>query len=136
MCSNDVISTVITTYLQYVESQVMINQTIIETEIYNYQDTTIPEPSYEELDNYAVGMPDVLMDQPMTIEPLVLEQTIEYEPIVETNTFEPEIVTMEITYGNQAICAGVNTGEIYGVQFHAEKSGVVGLDMIKNFINA
>jgi len=91
----NVISTVITTYLQYVESQVMINQTIVETEIYEYQDTIAPETSYEEMDNYAVGMPDVLMDQPMAIEPLVLEQTMEYEPIVETNTFEPEIVTME-----------------------------------------
>ena len=46
------------------------------------------------------------------------------------------IVKMQIMFGDHNICAGVNSGEVYGVQFHAEKSGVVGLDMIKNFINA
>jgi imidazole glycerol-phosphate synthase subunit HisH len=47
-----------------------------------------------------------------------------------------EIVTMKITYGNQSICAGINTGEIYGVQFHAEKSGKTGLEMIRRFIHS
>jgi imidazole glycerol-phosphate synthase subunit HisH len=49
---------------------------------------------------------------------------------------DSEIVIMEITYGNQSICAGVNTGEIYGVQFHPEKSGEIGLEMIRRFIQS
>ena len=47
-----------------------------------------------------------------------------------------DIVTMQIMYGNQSVCAGVNSGEIYGVQFHPEKSGEIGLEMIKRFINS
>ena len=91
----NVISTVISTYLQYVETQVVTNQTIIEPDIYDYEDTTVPEPSYEEMDNYDVGMPDIALPETVITEPMVFEQTIEYEPIVETNSFEPEIVTME-----------------------------------------
>lgn len=47
-----------------------------------------------------------------------------------------EITTMEISYGNKNICAGVNKGGINGVQFHPEKSGEMGLDMISRFINS
>jgi len=47
-----------------------------------------------------------------------------------------DVVTMEIKYGNQDICAGVNSGEISGVQFHPEKSGEIGLGMIKRFIHS
>jgi glutamine amidotransferase len=49
---------------------------------------------------------------------------------------DPEIVTMEITYGNQSICAGVNSGEVYGVQFHPEKSGEIGLNMLRDFVKS
>jgi imidazole glycerol-phosphate synthase subunit HisH len=49
---------------------------------------------------------------------------------------DPEVVTMEISYGNQSICAGVNIGEVYGVQFHPEKSGKIGLEMVKRFIES
>lgn len=49
---------------------------------------------------------------------------------------DPEIVIMKITYGNQSICAGINSGNVYGVQFHPEKSGKIGLDMLKGFIQS
>jgi hypothetical protein len=63
-------------------------------ETYSYEDTT-PEPSYEEMDNYDVGMPEIAMIEVMPTETVVFEQTIEYAPIIETNSFEPELVTME-----------------------------------------
>ena len=49
---------------------------------------------------------------------------------------ELDTVTMRIKFGNQDICAGVSLGEVHGVQFHPEKSGGMGLDMIKRFINS
>jgi len=90
----NVISTVVTTYLQYIETQVMLNETVVTTDTYDYEDTT-PEVSYEEMDNYDVGMPEMVMIEVMPTETVVFEQTVEYAPIIETNSFEPELVTME-----------------------------------------
>ncbi|MEK7144833.1 MAG: imidazole glycerol phosphate synthase subunit HisH [Patescibacteria group bacterium] len=40
------------------------------------------------------------------------------------------------TYGDYAYCAVVGQGNIYGTQFHPEKSGEAGLQLIQNFINS
>lgn len=39
------------------------------------------------------------------------------------------------TYGGYTFCSAVKKGNIYGCQFHPEKSGQVGLKIIENFIN-
>jgi len=49
---------------------------------------------------------------------------------------DSKITTMEISYGNKSICAGVNKGRVNGVQFHPEKSGKMGLEMISHFIDS
>ena len=38
-------------------------------------------------------------------------------------------------YGEYEFCSAIRKGNIYGLQFHPEKSGPVGLEIIKNFIN-
>lgn len=40
------------------------------------------------------------------------------------------------TYGGREFCSIVKNGNIYGTQFHPEKSGKAGLEIIKNFINS
>ena len=37
-------------------------------------------------------------------------------------------------YGNTRICAAVGVGNVYGCQFHPEKSGSVGLKIIRGFL--
>jgi imidazole glycerol-phosphate synthase subunit HisH len=37
-------------------------------------------------------------------------------------------------YGNTRICAAVHSGNIYGCQFHPEKSGEIGLGILSGFI--
>lgn len=46
---------------------------------------------------------------------------------------EDVLVTAE--YGNVNFCAGVNRGNIYGFQFHPEKSGNTGLQILRNFLS-
>jgi glutamine amidotransferase len=38
-------------------------------------------------------------------------------------------------YGGRRICAVANNGNVFGTQFHPEKSGTVGLNMLKNFLS-
>ena len=45
-----------------------------------------------------------------------------------------DAVSMTIEFGNQDICAGVTAGNVHGVQFHPEKSGELGLRLLKKFI--
>ncbi len=47
--------------------------------------------------------------------------------------FDPEIKLLESNYGEN-FCAGVADANIYGLQFHPEKSGKAGELILKNFI--
>jgi glutamine amidotransferase len=47
-----------------------------------------------------------------------------------------EDVAATFTYGNEVHAASVKRGAVYGVQFHPEKSGQVGLDILKRWVNS
>lgn len=44
-------------------------------------------------------------------------------------------ILAESVYGGKKFCSAMRKGNIYGCQFHPEKSGEVGLKIIENFIN-
>ena len=46
---------------------------------------------------------------------------------------EKEVILAQASYGNQEFCAVVKKGKVYGCQFHPEKSGEGGLQIIWNF---
>jgi glutamine amidotransferase len=47
---------------------------------------------------------------------------------------DPENVLAVAEYGGLEFCAVTRKGNVYGTQFHPEKSGKTGLNIIKNFI--
>lgn len=47
----------------------------------------------------------------------------------------PEIVTAETEYGSTRIHASIEKGNLFGCQFHPEKSSSVGLTILKNFLS-
>ena len=47
---------------------------------------------------------------------------------------DPENILAIAEYGGIEFCATTKRGNVYGAQFHPEKSGEVGLKIIKNFI--
>jgi|SRR3989344_1412479 len=46
-----------------------------------------------------------------------------------------EHVFAKTRYGGEEFCSVIRKGNIYGCQFHPEKSGEAGLELIKNFIS-
>lgn len=48
---------------------------------------------------------------------------------------DPKYVFAMTKYGNYEFCSVIKKGNVYGTQFHPEKSGEVGLKVIKNFIS-
>lgn len=57
---------------------------------------------------------------------------------VHSYVLEPEAkenILAQTEYGGHTFCSAVKSGNIYGCQFHPEKSGQAGLKIIENFIN-
>lgn len=48
--------------------------------------------------------------------------------------YDPTHLLTITQYGSNTITAGVKMGSITGLQFHPEKSGIAGLNMLRNFI--
>ena len=47
----------------------------------------------------------------------------------------PSVVTTVYKFGSEDVVASVNLENVYGCQFHPEKSGKIGLNILKNFIS-
>jgi len=47
---------------------------------------------------------------------------------------DPSVVIATTQHGSQRFCAAIRQGKLWGTQFHPEKSGTVGLRMIRNFL--
>src|SRR3989338_5495240 len=73
--------------------------------------------------------------------PEIIFQSPEREPMmyfVHSYIFEPtesQVILATSVYGGQKFCSAVRQGNIYGCQFHPEKSGEAGVTIIRHFVN-
>jgi len=51
-----------------------------------------------------------------------------------TQCAEPDDVLANAEYGGQTFAAAISRGNVWGAQFHPEKSGSIGLRMIRKFV--
>lgn len=47
---------------------------------------------------------------------------------------DPQAILAETAYGGSSFCSAVRSGNIYGCQFHPEKSGEVGKKILRRFV--
>jgi imidazole glycerol-phosphate synthase subunit HisH len=47
---------------------------------------------------------------------------------------DPDVIAGTATYGNEFVSA-IEHGNLFGVQFHPEKSSRDGLQLLRNFVN-
>ncbi len=71
----------------------------------------------------------------------ILQQTQNGSEVYFVHSFEAKPSSDEnrlanVIYGGRNICAVAKNGNVTGCQFHPEKSGEIGLDMIKAFISS
>ena len=52
-----------------------------------------------------------------------------YHPAIE----DPSVIQAETVYGGQKFCSSFRKNNVYGTQFHPEKSGEIGLQILDNF---
>ncbi len=70
----------------------------------------------------------------------ILAQTPENADVYFVHTFvampnNPEDVLATAEYGGTTFCSAIQHKNIYGVQFHPEKSGEVGLNILRSFVS-
>ena len=49
--------------------------------------------------------------------------------------FNKKIISSETNYGKNKICSSIQYKNIFGTQFHPEKSGEIGAKVLKNFVD-
>jgi len=67
-----------------------------------------------------------------------IKKIIKETPLVHSYIFEPtesQVILATSVYGGQKFCSAVRQGNIYGCQFHPEKSGEAGVTIIRHFVN-
>ncbi len=83
--------------------------------------------------------PLFLSDSQTNFEGTILQDIIEGEECYFIHSYEaipnnPQNRLADTMYGGKKICAVAYKGNVYGTQFHPEKSGKVGLRILRNFI--
>lgn len=86
-----------------------------------------------------IGWNSVCLPQGKTWENTIFQNIKPKDQVyfVHSYFFKPEIddfILSETIYGGYKFCSAVKKGNTYGCQFHPEKSGKIGLNIIENFI--
>lgn len=91
--------------------------------------TKLPHVSWNELE-----VPEHLAWDGTILEDVVAEEDMYFVHSFMAVPDNPEHVLSTTTYSQSRFCSSVRNGNIYGCQFHPEKSGSEGLKIISNFV--
>lgn len=87
-----------------------------------------------------IGWNKLLVSEDAKWDSSIFEKIIPGSSVYFVHSFEavPQLQINRLAdcnYNGRLICAAVRSGAVFGCQFHPEKSGIVGLEIIKSFLN-
>jgi len=92
------------------------------------QNEKLPHVSWNELNSGKIQWPNTVLENIKEGSDMYFVHSFVAQPNNESN------VLSTTEYSGYNFCSSVKSGNIYGCQFHPEKSGKIGLKIVKNFI--
>ncbi|MBI59957.1 imidazole glycerol phosphate synthase subunit HisH [bacterium] len=107
----------------------IINGTVKKLIVKHPDYQNLPHVSWNELHPHSIPWEETILDGVKTASDVYFVHS--YVAQVENNN---NILSCT-TYSDNTFCSAVKKDNVYGVQFHPEKSGDIGLHIIKKFVN-
>ena len=106
----------------------LISGKVVKLPTEDNQNEKLPHVSWNELNSKGVQWIDTILEDVEEGSDMYFVHTFVAQPQDNDN------VLSTTEYSGYNFCSSVKRGNIYGCQFHPEKSGKMGLKIIKNFI--
>jgi len=94
-----------------------------------FDDEKLPNISWNPLIKSEISWNNTILDN------VTIDEQMYFIHSYVCNPLDKSIVLANAKYGNISFCASLKYNNIYGCQFHPEKSSTAGLKVIENFIN-
>lgn len=101
---------------------------VIKLPVQNSQYEKLPHVSWNEIKEKNIEWNNTILDK---IEP---QSDVYFVHSFVANLVNKDEILSTTEYSDYEFCSSINKGNIYGCQFHPEKSGNIGLMIIENFI--
>ncbi len=107
----------------------LIEGNVIKLPVQNPDYEKLPHVSWNEINEHKTNWKNTILDNILEKSDMYFVHSFVVEPKREEN------ILSTTEYSNYSFCSTVKKDNIYGCQFHPEKSGEVGLRIMKNFVN-
>jgi len=106
----------------------LISGKVVKLPTKDSQNEKLPHVSWNELNSGKIQWPDTVLENIKEGSDMYFVHSFVAQPNDESN------VLSTTEHSGYNFCSSVKSGNIYGCQFHPEKSGKTGLKIVKNFI--
>lgn len=107
----------------------LISGKVIKLPVQNPDYEKLPHVSWNEISKHKISWENTVLDNIPEHSDMYFVHSFVASPIDENN------ILSTTEYSDYKFCSSIKKDNIYGCQFHPEKSGEIGLKIIQNFVN-